>query len=55
MARPTRPRLAKPLWIAATALTRGLPLVACDRDFGPVEGLELIYLPRKPDSRPLAR
>jgi predicted nucleic acid-binding protein len=41
------------LWIAATALTRNLPLVACDRDFGPIEGLDLIYLPRKPDSRPL--
>jgi|tagenome__1003787_1003787.scaffolds.fasta_scaffold19497016_1 hypothetical protein len=38
------------LWIASTALARGWPLVTCDLDFCPVEGLDLIYLPAKPDS-----
>jgi predicted nucleic acid-binding protein len=38
------------LWIAATAETRGWPLVACDRGFCPLPELDLIYLPARPDS-----
>ena len=33
------------LWIAATALSRGCPVVSCDLDFCRVEGIDLIYLP----------
>jgi tRNA(fMet)-specific endonuclease VapC len=39
------------LWIAATARSRDWALIACDRDFIGLPGLECIYLPRKPDSR----
>ena len=39
------------LWIAATAKSRGWPLVGCDRDFIGIPDLEYIYLKRKPDSR----
>ena len=38
------------LWIAATAETRGWPLVACDLGFCPLPDLDLIYLPARPDS-----
>lgn len=46
------------LWIAATALARGLPLVSCDRHFEAVAAdhpLELIYLPADPNSGSNAR
>lgn len=33
------------LWIAATAQSRGCPVVSCDLDFCRIEGLDLIYLP----------
>ncbi len=33
------------LWIAATALTRGWPLVSCDRHFDSIPDLEHLYLP----------
>ena len=33
------------LWIAATALSRGCPVVSCDVDFCRIQGVELIYLP----------
>lgn len=40
------------LWIAATALSRRIPLVSCDRDFDRIAGegftLEHIYLPPRP-------
>lgn len=39
------------LWIAATAVSRGWPLVGCDRHFIDLPDLEYIYLKRKPDSR----
>jgi predicted nucleic acid-binding protein len=39
------------LWIAATARSRNWPLACCDRDFIGLPDLEVIYLPRKPDSR----
>lgn len=39
------------MWIAATAIARGWPLVTCDLDFCRIKSeLDLIYLPRKPDS-----
>ena len=41
------------LWIAATAIAHGWPLVTCDRDFGHIEEVEVLYLPSKKDSRPL--
>jgi predicted nucleic acid-binding protein len=37
-------------WIAATAISRGWPLVACDLHFCTVEDLDLVYLPARPDS-----
>jgi len=40
------------LWIAATAASRGWPLVGCDRHFIGLPDLEYLYLQRKPDSRP---
>ena len=39
------------MWIAATAIVRGFPLVSCDKDFERIadaHGLEHIYLPRNP-------
>jgi len=43
------------LWIAATALARGVPVVTCDRDFVMMRagGLDVIHLPRHPASRVL--
>jgi predicted nucleic acid-binding protein len=39
------------LWIAATAMARGWPLVACDLDFCKLRSdLDLIYLPSAKDS-----
>jgi predicted nucleic acid-binding protein len=41
------------LWIAATAKSRELPVISCDLDFQRLEehGVQVIYLPRKPDSK----
>lgn len=41
------------LWIAATAAARSLPLATCDRDHNRIddERVEILYLPRKPDSK----
>ena len=36
---PDRRLNVNDLWIAATALANGLPVVAQDDDFGPVEGV----------------
>lgn len=36
------------IWIAATATTRGLALVSCDRHFDAVDGLEHVHLDPKP-------
>ena len=39
------------MWIAATAIARGFPLVSCDTHFDAIagtHGLEHIYLPRHP-------
>jgi predicted nucleic acid-binding protein len=35
------------LWIGATALSRGIPLVSCDRRQCEIPGVETIYLPPK--------
>jgi predicted nucleic acid-binding protein len=40
------------IWIAATAQSRDWPVACCDRDFIDLPDLEVIYLPRKPDSAP---
>ena len=37
-------------WIAATAISRGLPLVTCDENQSKVPGLNAIYLPADPPS-----
>lgn len=41
------------LWIAATAVSRELPLVTCDTDFSRIAEprLDLLYLPAGPESR----
>lgn len=41
------------LWIAATATARSIPLATCDRDHNRIEDerLEILYLPRSPDSK----
>jgi tRNA(fMet)-specific endonuclease VapC len=36
------------LWIGATAKSRGIPLVSCDRRQCEIPGIEAIYLPPKP-------
>lgn len=36
------------LWIGATALSRGIPLVTCDHRQSEIPGIETIYLPPKP-------
>jgi tRNA(fMet)-specific endonuclease VapC len=46
----SRPQAGKPIdfhdcWIAATAVSRQIPLVSCDQDHLDVPGLETIYLP----------
>lgn len=38
------------LWIAATALSRGCAVVSCDVGFCRIEGLDLIYLPGRPNA-----
>ena len=38
------------LWIAATAQSRGCPVVSCDTGFCRIEGIDLIYLPSKIDA-----
>jgi len=39
------------LWIGATALSRGIPLVTCDRGQCSIPGLEVVYLaPDPPDA-----
>ena len=40
------------LWIAATAQSRGCPVVSCDLDFCRIEGIDLIYLPAALDAPP---
>jgi predicted nucleic acid-binding protein len=51
-ARKGNPTPHNDLWIAATALSRRIPLVSCDRDFERIAGggftLEHIYLPPAP-------
>jgi predicted nucleic acid-binding protein len=44
---------ANDLWVAATGRLHGVPVVTCDRDFLPMRelGVQVIYLPRKADSR----
>lgn len=41
------------LWIAATGLARGVPVLTCDRDFLTMRGagVDVIHLPRHPRSR----
>jgi predicted nucleic acid-binding protein len=42
------------LWIAATAISREIPLVSCDEDFEPIAenwSLDHIYLPVRPRER----
>jgi len=38
------------LWIIATGQSRGWPVVSSDKKFRNMPGLDLIYLPSKPDS-----
>jgi len=43
------------LWIAASAISRGIPLVSCDMDHGEIaqdHQLDLLYLPAKPEPTP---
>jgi predicted nucleic acid-binding protein len=38
------------LWIAATAQSRGCAVASCDTGFCRMAGIDLIYLPSKPDA-----
>lgn len=38
------------LWIAATAQSRGCPVVSCDKGFCRIAGIDLIYLPSNIDA-----
>lgn len=46
-----RPTPHNDMWIAATAIARGFPLVSCDAHFNQIadaHGLDHIYMPRNP-------
>jgi len=36
------------IWIAATAVARGIALASCDQDFDQIDGLDHLYLDPKP-------